>query len=338
MNTNTLRQENRIYRARRTFREFANRLAVLAGFFPAVVPALAADPYPRVGYQAVLSTLAHDVSGVVTIVDENTFRIDRFVYDGGGIVVYVYLGESDNHAAFVKGLQVGPQLRGTPFNNGTLIVDLPNSLTLDGFHAVSIWCVTAGMNFGSGSFQPPAYPRAGYSAVLPPGLHRTSGLATILDERTVRLDNFTYDGTAPLVFAYLGETNSYDDFLNGPAMAPQIVQVYDRGTLTVQLPPGRSLNGFGALSIWCVDFRLSITSASFPKAMHDLDLDGDIDPLDGADFCRCLSGPADSHSGVPACNDADQNGDGDVDLRDYQALQRCASGQGSRAQISCANE
>lgn len=34
--------------------------------------------YPRTGWSATLSTLAHQVSGTATIVDEDTFRLDNF--------------------------------------------------------------------------------------------------------------------------------------------------------------------------------------------------------------------------------------------------------------------
>ncbi len=324
-----------IPRKRRNLHAYLHRLLIVAPVFFSALPGFAADPYARVGYKAVLSSIAHGVSGVVTVVDQDTFRIDHFVYDGGGIQVYAYLASANENVAFVNGLQTGPQLRGTAYNGGTLIVDLPPGQTLDGYHAVSIWCVPAQMNFGSGSFQPPDYPRAGYSAILAPGQHSTSGLATIVDERTVRLDNFTYDGTAPLVFAYLGVTNRYADFLNGPRMTPQIARAYQNESLMVERPPGQSISGFGALSIWCVRFQVNFTSAAFPRAMHDLDLDGDIDPDDGAGLGNCLSGPASAHVGSATCRDADRDADGDVDLRDYQSLQQCASGPGSRAHPSC---
>jgi hypothetical protein len=118
---------------------------------------------PQVGWQAELSRLAHNVSGSVTIVDENTIRVDDFTYDGGGIDVFFYLGRENTKTAFQSGLPIGPQLLGTAYN-GTgppLVIDLPAGQTMQGWNAVSVWCVTAAANFGSGTFAPVASPLAG---------------------------------------------------------------------------------------------------------------------------------------------------------------------------------
>jgi len=115
------------------------------------------DPTPqdRTGWRATLSTLAHRVSGTVTIVDEDTLRIDDFHYDGGGIGVYVYLGTSDSNAAFTAGLPVGPDLFGTAYDGEMLELDLPPGESFENYAAVSIWCVDARVNFGSGTFEEP---------------------------------------------------------------------------------------------------------------------------------------------------------------------------------------
>lgn len=44
----------------------------------------AQSAYPRAGDQAILSTNAHSVSGTVTLLDADTFRVDNFHYDGSG--------------------------------------------------------------------------------------------------------------------------------------------------------------------------------------------------------------------------------------------------------------
>lgn len=109
-------------------------------------------PYARAGWQATLSTLAHDVEGTVTIVDEDTFRVDHFYFDGGGIIVYFYLAAADSKPAFTAGLETGPDLLGTPYTGGSITIDLPSGTTFDGYNAISVWCVAANANFGSGTF------------------------------------------------------------------------------------------------------------------------------------------------------------------------------------------
>lgn len=108
--------------------------------------------YPRAGYEAELSTLAHGVSGTVTIVDANTLVVENFNYDGGGPAVYFYLATEDSQSAFIAGVSIGPLLTGTVYTNDTLTLHLPAPQTLDGYHAISVWCVDFNANFGSGTF------------------------------------------------------------------------------------------------------------------------------------------------------------------------------------------
>jgi len=117
-------------------------------------PAHAQLTSPQIGWEAELNTMSHNVSGTVSILDEDTLQFDDFTYDGGGLSVYFYLGTADENPAFSTGLQIGPQLVGPAFD-GTqepFFVDLPANQILEGWNAISVWCVTAGVNFGSGSF------------------------------------------------------------------------------------------------------------------------------------------------------------------------------------------
>ena len=117
-------------------------------------PAFAELTSPQVGWQAELSDIEENVSGTVTILDENTVQVDDFTYAGGGLSVYFYLGTSETNSAFSSGLKIGDQLVGTVYD-GTqdpLVIDLPGANTLEGLHAISVWCEVAHVNFGSGTF------------------------------------------------------------------------------------------------------------------------------------------------------------------------------------------
>lgn len=117
---------------------------------------LAALTSPQVGWQAELTGQFHNVGGTVTILDDDTVQVDDFTYDGGGIVVYFYLGETDSHEAFADehALAIGDDLFGTVYDGtqGPLVIDLPSGDTLEGYHAISVWCVAVGIRFGSGTF------------------------------------------------------------------------------------------------------------------------------------------------------------------------------------------
>jgi len=135
----------------------------------APMPADAGLLSPEIGWQASLTfDTHHHVSGTVTIVDEDSLRVDDFTYDGGGHPVYFYLGTEETEEAFKVGQQIGPLLNGTIFD-GTqdpLLLDLPVGQTLEGFHSISVWCVRHSSNFGSGTFGPVPVPEPAAWALL----------------------------------------------------------------------------------------------------------------------------------------------------------------------------
>lgn len=109
-----------------------------------------------IGASAELNTIFHNVSGTVTITDEDSFRVDNFTYDGGGPAVYFYLGTTLSNAAFTDGLAVDPILTGTAYDGtqGSLFFDLPLGETFNNYHAISVWCADFKVDFGSGLFFP----------------------------------------------------------------------------------------------------------------------------------------------------------------------------------------
>jgi Electron transfer DM13 len=92
------------------------------------------------------------VSGFVTMVDDCTLELSDFSYDGNGIDVRVY---GSKNPTFKPGFSIGDDLVGHTFAKQTLTVQLPANRTLDDLDWVSIWCVAASANFGSGPFVAP---------------------------------------------------------------------------------------------------------------------------------------------------------------------------------------
>ncbi len=158
------------------------------------------------------------------------------------------------------------------------------------------------------------YPRAGWIADIPPGAHDAEGFATIVDERTIRVDHFTYDGTAPAVYFYLGETNTNQDFANGIPIGPQLDRPYEDETVVVQLPEGETLDGYGAISVWCEAVNVNFSSAAF-VCRGDLDGDGEI----GLSDLAILLSNYGATSGA-SHSDGDFDGDGGVNLSDLAKL------------------
>lgn len=201
--------------------------------------------------------------GTVTILDENTYRVDNFFYDGLGINVFFYLGAKDTRADFLAGLSTGPDFIGIPYTGGSVTIDLPAGETFDNYRAISLWCTAAGVSFGSGTFMP--YARAGWQAPLSTVSHGVRGTVTVVDADTFRVDNFDYDGRGISVYFYLGVSNLTTSFSAGLRVGPQLLRAtpYVNETLTVDLPAGQTLTGYQAISVWCTGIGSSFGSGTF---------------------------------------------------------------------------
>lgn len=106
------------------------------------------------GSQATFSNDFHDVSGTATVLAFDRLRIDDFIFDGGGLDVFFYLGADDTNASFIGGTAVGDQLVGTVFDGsqGPIVIDLPAGQPLADYGAISVWCVDVSVSVGSGTF------------------------------------------------------------------------------------------------------------------------------------------------------------------------------------------
>lgn len=116
-------------------------------------PGNCASTHEKVGYTLTLSEKAHGVSGMATIHNDCTIKLHSFNYDGNGIDVRVYGGvEGDYH----NGFPMSPDLlRDGGYQDATLYIQIPAGKTLDDLDGISIWCVDAAVDFGSGIFGPP---------------------------------------------------------------------------------------------------------------------------------------------------------------------------------------
>jgi len=108
------------------------------------------------------------------------------------------------------------------------------------------------------------HPNIGQVAELQTFAHRVSGTAVIVDDCTIRVDAFEFDGGGVDVRFYGGLGGNYN---SGFSMSEQDLRRtggYD-GTETVyaQLPEGRTLDELDGISVWCVPVAASFGDGLF---------------------------------------------------------------------------
>jgi hypothetical protein len=106
-----------------------------------------------------------------------------------------------------------------------------------------------------------AHPAVGRSLELTRRSHRVGGTATIVDDCTIRIEGFTYDGGGREVRVYGGIAGDYE---NGPSLSEDLFGTpFDGEALELRLPAGVDLDDFDGLSIWCVPVGASFGHGTF---------------------------------------------------------------------------
>lgn len=116
---------------------------------------------------------------------------------------------------------------------------------------------------GGGSACSSDNPRVGQSTTLTTRAHGVTGTATIVDDCTIELTGFNFDGRGIVVQAYTGVDGNFF----GPgvhAIGPDLVGPrFTDATLQFTLPSGVSLDDFNSFSIWCVTVGVSFGDGIF---------------------------------------------------------------------------
>lgn len=107
------------------------------------------------------------------------------------------------------------------------------------------------------------HPMVGWTTELSNLFHMVGGTATIVDDCTIEITDFTFDGNGIEVRIYGGTGGNFnagpplsDDLYNWPVG-------YDHVTLSFQLPADVTLDDFDGISVWCVAVGVSFGHGTF---------------------------------------------------------------------------
>jgi mono/diheme cytochrome c family protein len=121
---------------------------------------------------------------------------------------------------------------------------------------------TTGGDGGPFSECPDTHPNVGQMAVLVEHSHGVSGVAEIVDDCTIVLRAFHFDGAGIDVRAYGGLGGNYH---GGFSMSDNLVRssAYQNAELVVTLPDDKTLDDLDGISIWCVPVGVDFGSGLF---------------------------------------------------------------------------
>lgn len=93
--------------------------------------------------------------------------------------------------------------------------------------------------------------------------HDVAGQLTVVDDCTIEISDFAYDGGGPAVYFYAANGNDFAGdaaFIMGPKLNGR---VYSGDRFRLQLPDGKTLDDVDGVSVWCADFSVSFGTAGF---------------------------------------------------------------------------
>ncbi|MFK7863622.1 MAG: DM13 domain-containing protein [Pseudohongiellaceae bacterium] len=106
--------------------------------------------------------------------------------------------------------------------------------------------------------------KIGQQAVFRGFAHSVAGTATIIDDCTIEITGFVFDGGGINVQIYFGQGGDFREIRGGFSSSPNLVGIrYNGNTLRVTLPAGRGLEDFDSISVWCVPVGVSFGSGTF---------------------------------------------------------------------------
>ena len=107
------------------------------------------------------------------------------------------------------------------------------------------------------------HPLVGRQAEFETRFHGVAGLVRIVDDCTIRISGFNYDGQGPQVYFYGaldGRYSAEQAFIIGERLDGT---VYVNDELVLTLPAGSTLDEMNGISVWCADFDINFGSAEF---------------------------------------------------------------------------
>lgn len=106
--------------------------------------------------------------------------------------------------------------------------------------------------------------KIGQTAQFSTLFHDVTGTATIIDDCTIDLTGFSFDGGGIDVRIYVGNNGQFRENAGGFAISEDLVGIaYSGNTLRLTLPAGRSLDDFDSISVWCVAVGVSFGTGFF---------------------------------------------------------------------------
>lgn len=222
-----------------------------------------------------LNTYAHQVTGDVYVIDEYTFLIKGFTYDGLGQDAFFWAGATvrPSNIGFIVPDQRGRTNKLNRYNNQDITIRIPDDKKINSLKWLSIWDIRDNRNFADiyipDGFNPPSPQKIAEFSRESHGVK--SGPLIVVDSKRMKIENLFYDGSSSSAYFWVG---------TGPVPAPSGKKIpddlgylepigkYDGETITLNLPGEITIFEIDWIAIWDEETSENFGSVSLPEGLN----------------------------------------------------------------------
>jgi hypothetical protein len=105
--------------------------------------------------------------------------------------------------------------------------------------------------------------KVGYYGFFDSSSHNVSGRAEFIDNCTIKITEFNYDGGGPEVYFYGAVDHKYNE--SGAFAMGQKINgiVYNNDEIILRIPNNKTLDDITGISVWCVEFQANFGQVTF---------------------------------------------------------------------------
>ncbi|GAB0093554.1 protein Skeletor, isoforms B/C [Sergentomyia squamirostris] len=226
-------------------------------------------------YIGKINSYHHQTSGDVYAVDEHTFLLAGFNYDGNGADTFFWTGASNRPGP--QGIIVPDEYGKTNilerYFNKDFTLTLPDNKKITEVKWLAIYDLNSQNDFGDvyipEDFEPPVAQKGGSFSKGSHGVY--SEAIEILDSKTIKIPDFTYSGGGKRThfFAGVGPAPSS----KGTKIPDELgyldpIRKYDRETITLELPGDMTIFDIDWISVYDLEVNENFGSILIPDDLN----------------------------------------------------------------------
>ncbi|KAI2795561.1 hypothetical protein BLOT_016681, partial [Blomia tropicalis] len=221
------------------------------------------------------SSYAHQVAGDVYAIDEYTFLIKEFFFDGLASDAYFWVGATalPSNIGFIVPNEHGKTNKLRQYINQDIRIRLPEDKRIQSIKWISVWDIRAQKNFAD------LYIPEGFLPPSPQIIAEFSQLSNdvksepvvILDAKTIRIPEFTYDGKRKAAYFWVGmgpQPTSAGQRIPNELGYLEPLKSYKDDLVILELPGNMTIFDINYISVWDEEAEENLGSVILPQELN----------------------------------------------------------------------